>query len=410
MWNGRRRRLVVIGVVCALLVFAAGVVSNRHTVQRWFFGDRPPQPVASAQLGGSAPGSLLGAETMPNLDVGLLGPGVRAARVVYRSTEGEDNVPVVVTGAVFTPKGDAPQGGWPVIAVGHPTTGINEPCAPSLSNSLLGSLPQVELITGLGFAVALPDYGGLGAPGIHRYLDSRTAGFAMIDAVRALRSTFPNVSKRWAAFGTSQGGGAAWAAAEYAGEYAPELDMVGAVAVVPAADITGIVDLAAAKKLTDEQVPLFQWLLASIARIYPNFDIDAFRRGVAAENWELLTACSGSAARERAAVARKVRPADLAPDTGAVADELRTILQRWELPQRRLSAPLSVVYGARDAYIDPAWTAHAIERACELGGSVIWREDPESGHTNTDASDQVRWVTERFAGDPAPSHCVRPVR
>ena len=41
-----------------------------------------------------------------------------------------------------------------------------------------------------GYAVALPDYQGLGEDGVHPYTDAKTAGLNMIDAVRALRHTF----------------------------------------------------------------------------------------------------------------------------------------------------------------------------------------------------------------------------
>jgi hypothetical protein len=34
-------------------------------------------------------------------------------------------------------------------------------------------------------AVAATDYQGLGAPGVHPYLDAKTAGFNVIDSVRA---------------------------------------------------------------------------------------------------------------------------------------------------------------------------------------------------------------------------------
>ena len=41
--------------------------------------------------------------------------------------------------------------------------------------------------------MAFADY-RVGAPGVHPYTDARTAGLNMIDAVRALRHTYPDVS------------------------------------------------------------------------------------------------------------------------------------------------------------------------------------------------------------------------
>ena len=55
---------------------------------------------------------------------------------------------------------------------------------PSLSPDLFNHLRYVEVLAKLG---------------------SRTTGLNMIDAVRALRPTFPDVSDRWVAVGDSQG-------------------------------------------------------------------------------------------------------------------------------------------------------------------------------------------------------------
>ena len=69
---------------------------------------------------------------------------MQAARVVYRSTNGDTEAPTVVSGSVFAPVGPAPEGGWPVVALAHGTTGIQEPCAPSLSDSLLDHVSVVS--------------------------------------------------------------------------------------------------------------------------------------------------------------------------------------------------------------------------------------------------------------------------
>jgi hypothetical protein len=112
------------------------------------------------------------------------------------------------------------QGGWPVVAFAHGTIGIEKNCGPSISPDLFTHRRYVKVLTKLGYAVALADYQGLGVKGIHPHIDSPTAGLNMIDAVRALRRTFPGVSDRWVAVEDSQRGGAAWAADEQAGRSA----------------------------------------------------------------------------------------------------------------------------------------------------------------------------------------------
>jgi hypothetical protein len=97
-----------------------------------------PVPIRAANLSGTGPGSLISATTMPGLTRTANGKHLQAARVVYRSTSGDAGSATVVSGTVFNPLGHPLQGGWPVMAFGHGTTGIDEPCAPSLSDSLMG--------------------------------------------------------------------------------------------------------------------------------------------------------------------------------------------------------------------------------------------------------------------------------
>ena len=311
----------------------------------------------------------------------------------------------MVSGSVFTPQGPAPKGGWPVIALGHGTTGINEPCAPSGSASLLGLVDGVVGCVKLGYAVALPDYQGLGSPGVHPYTDARTAGLNMIDSVRALRRTFGDISDRWAAVGGSQGGAAAWAADEQAGTYAPELHLVGAVAYVPAADVSGVVDKAQAGTMTTDKQMIYEMVVESLARLHNDIKRDDFHRGAAANYWDELTACSGAKVSDRPAAAQTLQPGDLAPSTRAAAERLRDLLEAWALPQQRLSAPLSVAFGGKDSFIDAQWTADAISRACALGGTVVWDLQPDKGHGDVDIESQLVWLADRFAGKAATNDC-----
>jgi len=400
-----RSRLTWLFGVCAVLVAVALVwASSAH----WLSGDRDdPVPIETADLSGSGPGSLVSATTMPAFSRSREGQLVRSARVVYRSTSGDDAQQTVVSGTVVTPTKSAPDGGWPVIAFGHGTTGIDEPCAPSLSDNLLGFSSIVVGYVSMGYAVAMPDYQGLGSPGVHPYTDARTAGLNMIDAVRAVRHTFDDVSTHWAAVGGSQGGGAAWAADEQAASYAPELDLVGAVAYVPAINVTGIVDKAVANTMTTDQALAFQGVVESLARLHGDVSRDDYRRGAAAKYWDLLSACSGPKALDRAAAAKAVAPEDFTPATSEAAKRLRGYLQAWALPQRPLSAPLSVAYSGRDSFVDPQWTTDAIARACALGGTIVWQLQPDKGHGDVDVASRFDWIADRFAGKPAANDCPR---
>lgn len=359
--------------------------------------------ILSADLGGRGPGSLLSAESMPNLISAIDDTGAQTARISYRSSDGDTRSETVVSGTVFVPAGKPPTGGWPAVAYGHGATGVDASCAPSSYNDLLGQWQPVVELLDRGYAVAFPDYQGLGAQGVHPFTDARTAGLNMIDAVRALRATFPGVSKRWGAYGGSLGGGAAWAANEQAAEYAPDLEFVGSVAVSPAADVTGVVDKAADSTLTLEQAGVLQWLLVSLNRLHPELNLDDFRRGTAADSWQALSECSFST--DRSDAMDGLNPDDLGPHTPAAARQLRELLQRWALPQRPLSGPISVVYGDNDAYLDHEWTTQAVQRACAMGGMVSSRLESGKGHLDVDTSDQAQWLEDRFAGKAVSRKC-----
>jgi Secretory lipase len=397
--------IATLAVIAAVVWLPIGRVTDSENTGPAASGRGKPVSIASADLSGSGPGSLVSAMTMPGYSNTADGRPMHSARVVYRSTSGDTGEPTVVSGTVFTPLGDAPQDGWPVVSFGHGTLGIQEACGPSLSATLLGQSQVVASLIDMGYAVAMADYQGLGHEGIHPYSDARTAGLNMIDAVRALRHTFADVSDRWAAFGGSQGGGAAWAADEQAAQYAPELKMLGAVAISPAADLSGLVDKAQAGELTADQGPMLQLILASLGRLHPDLNLDDYRHGAAASNWEVLSACSGPEVHHRSAAADALGAQDFSPSTPAAADRLRTLLEGWALPQRPLSAPLYVEYGANDTFIDPQWTTDAVLRACALGGTVEWHEDPESGHSDVDWADAVAWLNDRFQGKRATNGC-----
>jgi hypothetical protein len=400
--------ITVIAVVGVTLSLPAGRALGTRVLDA-IRGSDPvtsePTPIANAELGGSGPGSLVSAMTMPGLSRTGYGRGLHAARVVYRSTNGDSGAETVVSGSVFTPLGNPPDGGWPIISLGHGTLGIDEECGPSLSDSLLGLIEPVTGFVKNGYAVAVADYQGLGVGGVHPYTDSKTAGLNMIDAVRALRHTYQDTSNRWLAFGGSQGGGASWAADEQAATYAPELNMVGAVADSPVSNISRIVDKAQASTMTEDQRPAFLAIVETAARLHPDIDRDDFRRGAAAQYWTLIASCSGAGVHDRDAALKMVTAQDFVPASDAAADRLRKVLAAWALPQRKLSAPLSVAYGAKDTYIDSQWTTDAIARTCALGGVVEWDLQPDKGHGDIDISKQIQWLMDRFAGKPVKNDC-----
>ncbi len=186
-----------------------------------------------AEVGAAEPGAVLRSEV-----VELTGPlaGASGWRILYRSTDA-GGAPAVVSGMVLVPAGAPPEGGRPVVAWAHGTTGIADRCAPSATGNLFYDDYGAEgrRLLDQGFVVTATDYHGLGTPGVHTYHRSEELARATIDSVAAahrLEGAAP-LSPQWATVGHSEGGLAALAADERSPGALPELDYRGSVVAAP---------------------------------------------------------------------------------------------------------------------------------------------------------------------------------
>lgn len=341
-----------------------------------------------------------------------------AWRAVYTSVSGVDGEKREVSGAFFVPRGVPPTDGWPVISLAHGTTGIGNDCGPAQQPNLQDYSAIVSSFLSSKYAVALTDYEGLGNSGLHPYLEPLTAAFNTIDAVRALRHITPFVSTRWVAVGYSQGGQAVWAADELNTFYGDGLQLQGSVALAPAANVTGVADLAWSESLTDDQRAILPLLVVGLARYTPHFDQEAFLRGSAEARSSSLGRCEPAVPRTESTppvpvpwervVDRLSESNDLRPATRSDVVELRDALRRVALPQRPLSEPMLVLTGERDELVLAGWVASAVTRSCELGGRIEYEQVPDADHRDIVWKPRktiMRWIADRFAGKAAPSNC-----
>jgi pimeloyl-ACP methyl ester carboxylesterase len=177
----------------------------------------------------ATPGQMLRTEPLdPALGLAM---AAEQFRILYTSTDGTDGkTPVVVSGAYFVPKGGKPAGGWPLVAWAHGTTGVADTCAPSWTRRTQRDAQYLNTWLQQGFAIVATDYQGLGTPGPHPYLQVRPEAYSVLDSVRAVLKSFPDVANRIVVIGQSQGGGATFATMGIAPQYAPELGILGGVA------------------------------------------------------------------------------------------------------------------------------------------------------------------------------------
>jgi pimeloyl-ACP methyl ester carboxylesterase len=358
---------------------------------------------------GTGPGTLRDARALPTIDRRLPAMTSISGRMTYTSTSAITNSETSVTGTVFAPKGNAPTGGWPIIALGHGTSGIQSECAPSMSPDLLGFAAPVALLVQAGYVVTLPDYQGLGNDNTyHPYLEPKTEGYNMIDAVRAARKLVPDTSDRWVAAGFSQGAQAAWAANELATTYGKDLNLLGSVVLAPPLDVTFLADAAASGELTKEQKPLYPSILAALKNEYPDFNLDDYRYGKVGERWDSLLQCDVIHAKEREQAFDQITADDLRPRSPEATDALRNRLQQMSLPQQKATSPMLVVYGGKDPIISNEATSGALSAACTMGDVIDIREQPDKGHTDLDIGLALTWIADRFQDLPVTNSCAPP--
>ncbi|MBS2939173.1 hypothetical protein KDN32_15640 [Nocardioides sp. J2M5] len=209
----------------------------------------PPRPAfyeAPATLP-SANGAVIRSEKMTFLLDPLDATSLvrNANRVLYRTTNRAGRA-IAASGTVLVP--NAPWigvGSRPVIGYAPGTQGMADRCAPSrlFSEGIEYEGIGIEALLLRGYAVAMPDYEGLGTAGVHTYMDRVSQGRATLDAIRAaqrLSGTGLSPSSPVGIMGYSQGGGAAASAVELASTYAPDLKVRGAVVGAVPADLARV--------------------------------------------------------------------------------------------------------------------------------------------------------------------------
>jgi alpha-beta hydrolase superfamily lysophospholipase len=358
-------------------------------------------PTISAEAR-SGRGRVLMNEPFDDVDTQLSQVAGASRRMVYQSIQGISGRATEVSGAAFMPKGLPPGGGWPIIAIGHGTTGIAQDCGVSSAADLKGLGDQVAAFLSEGYAVAITDYEGLGAGGPHLYLEPHSAAYNVFDSVRALRALFPAASAKWIAFGGSQGGQAAWAVDEFDADYGDGLDLVGSVAIAPAVNLVSAAEESFTGTLTGDQLGAMPLVVVGLVRAYPELRLDDYLQGRTRSNLEVIIGCGPNANSARGATTA----ADVKPRNVSAAQALRDALRRNALPQQPLSVPMLVINGQRDTAIPQNWINGAVRRACEMGGVVDHVEISTMSHLSAPPADLVRrWIGARFAGEPPESTC-----
>ncbi|WP_246398350.1 lipase family protein [Mycobacterium vicinigordonae] len=391
----------------------------------------PPDPLPAG-----VPGDVIRSEPSrlvlePSGQLGAL--MAAGTRLMYRSTDTRGN-PVAVTGTYLEPENPWPGNGpRPLIAFGTLPYGLGEQCAPSrlfnqgihasVGNSgfdLMFNFEETFIATMVarGFAIVVTDYEGLGVPGkIQPFMNRVSQGHVLIDAARAamrLPGTSLNHQGPVAFWGYSQGGEASASAAELAPSYAPDLDVVGAWAGAPPADLSQIMPFADGSML----VGSLGYLLNGVAAAYP--EVAGPLMGTLTERGvELVQRTQVMCLVETIASFgfRHIAPyfnTDLGELMGS--SPLKEILAAQRLGTLKPTAPVFIDSNRYDPFVPWAGAKQLGLDWCAKGADVeFWtNEQPpflnktDTNHLLTyfvDGERSMQWIADRFNRVPTTPNC-----
>ncbi|MFI5541019.1 lipase family protein [Nocardia sp. NPDC051900] len=357
------------------------------------------------------PGAIVRARAVRIGFFGLVSQRISAWQLLYRTCD-LNGVPEVAVTTVLLPWGADPAEPRPLVSFQCAIDAVASKCLPSYSlrrgARAAGSIPQLELpliasALARGWAVSVPDHGGTAG----RFGVAREPGYRALDAVRAAHAFVPlglDPTTPVALWGYSGGGLATAWAAEMAAEYAPELNIVGAVAGSPVGD-----PAAAFVRLNGTLFAGFAAVFtAGLRRGYPDLDrmlrahLDARYLGWLAETE--TTATFPLLYR----FAR--RDIDKHSDAGLAAmleqDGLRRILDDIHPGGRAPAMPMLVLQGVHDEVIATADVDGHVARYVAAGVHVRYLRDRLSTHLLLQflaLPVMVDWLAGRFAGRELPA-------
>ncbi|MBG6076690.1 alpha/beta fold hydrolase [Polaromonas sp. CG_9.11] len=332
--------------------------------------------------------------------------------LLYRSLDDKGR-PTLVSGTVSIPAGQAPAGGWPVINWTHGTTGLNEICAPSRDTDKGPEHPYIKVTSHLldnfvknGYAVVATDYQGLGVADFHPFLQGVPNARNALDLLRAARTLEPQIGKRYAVVGHSQGGQAGLFAAAQGPSYVPNFKLVGNVAFAPALQIAGRLRAVMASDSTELSLPYVLYVLQSYSKTDPSINLARILTLQAIEHLpDLYQQCMTHA------LTTGYWASAIAKDQFVAKPDLTKFLKlgaRNEPGTLKISVPTLIVQGSADVTVFPGTTDLLTRQLCAKGNVLNYKVFAEADHEGSMVSGQttaLEWVDARFAGKTAVNDC-----
>ena len=388
-------------------------VALRYERSRWVYGSvsdetfyRVPSGTANAPAG-----TLLKLQVDVDTSVYTLPPNTAISRFIYQ-TKTLNGTKVPNSAYIlwpYLPRTQPNGGGYPVVAWAHGTTGGYGECAPShfrdVGSDFVAPFPLVLQ----GYVVVAPDYAGLGVekdakgrPITHQYLANPSAANDLFYSVQAAQSAFKTLSKQFVVAGHSQGGGAAWAAAQRQA-LTPVEGYLGTVAGSP---ITNFLDIVTPTSFAT--IGPAALITRAISSVFPGFDLTSILNPQGIKGINFLTEIKGCSP----AVSQfLIDPSFVKPEF-AENFYLQSYSNLTNNGGRPIGGPLLIIHGDADNVVPYQATAAGVDRTCEKypRAQLEFATFAHATHEPIMYASQriwLKWIEDRFAGVSTPQQCVR---
>ena len=347
--------------------------------------------------------------------LGLIPQKVRATQLLYRTTDRHGQPEATVT-TVLVPAGHSHSQPRHVVSYQCAIDAVSSRCFPSYAlrrrAKALGSLAQWEYLLmaaalAEGWVVSVPDHEGRdgmwGTP--------QEPGHRVLDGLRATLS-FDRfglaADSKVGLWGYSGGGlASAWAAEMYA-EYAPELNIVGAVLGSPVGNLGNTF----LRLNGSRYAGLPALVISALAKSYPGLGrvVEEHATGdgrATLQRLERMTTLEAIVRMFRADMDDLVHP-PLEQVLGM--PEVQEVFEAIRLGRTAPTPPVLIVQAVHDSIIDVDDIDELAHMYAEGGSQVAYHRDMFSEHMllhPMSAPMTLRWLTDRFADRPLGAHIVR---
>jgi triacylglycerol lipase len=363
----------------------------------------------------AAPGTVLRSRDVELAFMGLIRQKFTATQLLYRSTD-RTGLPEATATTVLVPAERAPGNLCPIVSYQCAIDAVASRCFPSYAlrrgSFALGALAQLEFLLiaaalSEGWAVSVPDHEGSqgiwGAP--------YEPGYRVLDGVRAaLRCDRLGLSASApiGLWGYSGGGlASAWAAEVYA-DYAPELNVVGAVLGSPVGDLGSTF-----RRLNGTFFSgLPAMVVAALSRVYPELD-RVIKRHATDDGVALLDSLQRMTTMEAVIrMANKDMDSYVDRPLNEILDEpeVQFVFDDIKLGTAVPGAPVLIVQAVHDRIVSVDDIDELTESYRAGGAAVTYHRDMFSEHMllhPMSAPMTLRWLRDRFAARPLTENIAR---